>query len=174
MVFMQPPWLFCLFSPRRSLVAGRWCPPASHPTLTFGTQAVSTRELPLLAFLAFDKKARSSSRPRARHPYIITRPPSFLSPQLTRPPFPSIYSSIPPTFPPRRPRGFFFQLVTHCTGFCRRGLCLLLGIPTTGHVTSLSRSPRPRTVLDKAKVDYLHGLPGIPRPSQLGHSHMSL
>ena len=65
-----------------SLVACRWswCPPTSHPTLTFGTQAVSTRELPLLAFLAFDKKARSSSRPRARHPYIITRPPSFLPP----------------------------------------------------------------------------------------------
>ena len=167
MVFMQPPWLFCLFSPRWS------CPPASHPTLTFGTQAVSTRELPLLASPCLDKKARSSSRPRARHPYIITHPLSFLPPQLTRPPFPSIYLSIPPTFSPRRPRGFFFQLVTHCTGFCLRELCLLLGIPTKGHVTSLSPSAGPQTVLDKATT--CTACQGYHDPrSQLGHSHMSL
>jgi hypothetical protein len=77
----------------------------SHPTLTFGTQAVSTRELPLLALI---KRLVPVPAPPARHPYIITRPPSF--PPADPPIFPSIYSSIPPTsLPRRRPRGFFFN-----------------------------------------------------------------
>lgn len=92
MVFMQPPWLFCLFSPRWS------CPPASHPTLTFGTQAVSTRELPLLALI---KRLVPVPAPRARHPYIITRPPSFPTP--ADPPTFSVYLFIHPTHFPSPP-----------------------------------------------------------------------